>query len=173
MAKLFEEVVGSAPLATADIIIHFSPPGGDHPPALLATPPVAWAPQGLFWGRQMTCLRSWSILALLTISRADEALRDVKRHVVVETNGIVRRSSWAQPPSLKVKCHTTKGLLHLQLDPSKSPAGVRRFVDLVPWMALRRENGGVDTVVSDAVKMCFQQLNMDDSLKTWMDESEP
>ena len=30
-----------------------------------------------------------------------EALRDVKRHVVVETNGIVRRSSWAQPPSLK------------------------------------------------------------------------
>ncbi|CAK9117616.1 unnamed protein product [Durusdinium trenchii] len=81
--------------------------GGDHPPALLATPPVAWAPQG-----------RW-------------ALRDVKRHVVVETNGIVRRSSWAQPPSLKVKCHTTKGLLHLQLDPSKSPAGVRRFVDLV------------------------------------------
>lgn len=41
MAKLFEEVVGSGPLCTADIIIHFSPGGSDHPPALLATPPVA------------------------------------------------------------------------------------------------------------------------------------
>ena len=62
--------------------------------------------------------------AMVAMSLSDNGL--VRREETKETK---ERVKWHR--QWRVKCDTTKGNFHIQMDPESSPQGVRRFLDLV------------------------------------------
>lgn len=61
---------------------------------------------------------------VVSMSLSDNGL--VRRE---ETNKERKERKWHR--QWRVKCDTTSGEIHIQMDPESSPQGVRRFLDLV------------------------------------------
>ena len=90
----------------------------------------------------MVMAHSVFIFALLHLLRLCGGTSAAVKHdamvaMSLSDNGLVRREEMKESKKGKwhrqwrVKCDTTKGAFHIQMDPESSPQGVRRFLDLV------------------------------------------